>query len=96
MKNIPIKADGIKALSKFLVQSGALNGGNFATFKFDNGYGASLVRSPYSYGGSSGLFEIAVLDSNNDICYTTDITDDVLGYLSEEDVISTLINIKNL
>ena len=50
-------------------------------FKFDNGYGASVVRGPYTYGGDSGLFELAVIkfDGNrHDLVYDTPITNDVL------------------
>ena len=43
-----------------------------------------------------GLYEIAVLDSKGDFCYTTDITDDVVGYASEETVYETLDRIKSL
>jgi hypothetical protein len=72
---------------------------NQIVFKFPNGYGASLIQGPYSYGGNRGLFEIAVLTFNgndHEICYTTDITDDVLGHLTEEDVISNLFKIFEL
>lgn len=68
--------------------------------KFHNGYGASIVSNQYSYGGNEGLFEIAVLeyDENDEssICYDTPITDDVLGYLTWGDVDSVLEQIKAL
>ena len=41
---------------------------------FENGYGASVVRHEYSYGGKSGLYELAVLDSSGDLTYDTPIT----------------------
>ena len=31
-----------------------------------------------------GLYEIAVLDSDGDLCYSTPITDDVIGYANED------------
>ena len=33
---------------------------------------------------NKGLYEIAVLDSTGDLCYSTPITDDVIGYATEE------------
>jgi len=67
-----------------------------AIVKFENGFGASIVKHNFSYGGSEGLYEMAVLDENNDICYTTSITNDVIGYLNEEEVSDYLNKIKNL
>jgi hypothetical protein len=70
-------------------------GGVQAIEKFDNGYGVSVVRTPYTYGGKDGLYELAVLD-NDGITYDTPITNDVLGYLSEQDVTEVLIKIQQL
>lgn len=66
-----------------------------AIVHFPNNYGASIVQSPYSYGGENGLYELAVL-FNNDICYDTPITSDVLGYLKPEDVTEYLEQIEKL
>lgn len=66
---------------------------------FDNGYGASIVKGRYTYGGKDGLYELAVLKGNqnkNNFTYKTPITDDVLGYLTENDVLKHLEEIKNL
>jgi hypothetical protein len=67
-----------------------------ATIKFDNGYGASVVRHNFSYGHEEGLYELAVLDSNDKITYDTLVTEDVLGHLSEEDVTNALKQIQEL
>jgi hypothetical protein len=67
-----------------------------AFMKFDNGYGVSVVKSDYSYGGRSGLYELAVLDSDGDVCYDTHITDDVIGFLKPEDVSKHMIEIQEL
>ena len=64
--------------------------------QFPNGYGASIVKGEYTYGGKQGLYEIAIFGKDGQITYSTPITDDVLGYLSEEDVTNTLIKIKEL
>ena len=63
---------------------------------FPNGFGASIVKSDFSHGGKSGLFEIAVLDSDGKINSQTDITDDVLGWQDEDDVGRVLTAISKL
>jgi len=65
-------------------------------YQFDNGYGASVVKHDASYGGKQGLYEIAVLDSTGDLCYSTPITDDVIGFATEDKVLDTLQRIKLL
>ena len=66
-----------------------------ARIYFDNGYGASVIKSPYSYGGNQDLYELAVI-KDNAICYDTPITDDVIGYLTEDDVTKYLGQIQEL
>jgi hypothetical protein len=68
-------------------------GGVQRIYRFDNDLGASVVRFPYSYGGDSGLWELGVIKFNGDrwkLTYETPITSDVLGYLTDEEVASTL------
>lgn len=69
-------------------------------FRFENDFGASVVKHYGSYGYEDDLFELAVLDYINDdfgrLCYTTTITDDVEGYLSNEDVLKLLNRIKKI
>lgn len=62
---------------------------------FPNGYSASIVSNEHSYGGDSGLFEVAVLHDNQ-IVYDTPITRDVLGYLTFQEVAESLVEISNL
>jgi hypothetical protein len=64
--------------------------------QFPNGYGASIVQGEYTYGGKDGLYELAVFGKDGHITYDTPITDDVLGYLTEQDVEDTLNKIKDL
>jgi hypothetical protein len=64
--------------------------------EFSNGYGASIVKGPYTYGGRDGLFELAVLGSGGEISYDTPITDDVVGYLTEDGVSTLLAEIELL
>lgn len=73
------------------------NGGTQVVHKFENGYGASVIRGgTYTYGG----LELAVLrfkdDGSYSLCYDTEITDDVLGYLNDGDVVELLERIENL
>jgi hypothetical protein len=65
-------------------------------YKFDNGYGASVVCGLGTYGAKDGLFEVAVLDSNGSITYNTPITADVLGWLDFDGVAEVLNKIKAL
>ena len=65
-------------------------------YKFDNGYGASVVKHDFSYGGKKGLYEVAVLDNEGDLCYTTPITDNVLGYQNIGQVEQILAEISHL
>lgn len=68
-------------------------------YKFPNGYGASVVRHSGSYGYEEGLWELAVIKWDGDryhLCYDTPITDDVIGYLDEDQIEKILIDIKNL
>jgi hypothetical protein len=67
-----------------------------AAIKFDNGYGASVIRTENSYGNELGLYELAVLDKHGDLTYDTPITDDVLGRLTEDDVTEVLQQIQEL
>lgn len=70
--------------------SNPINGGIQYKAKFANGYGASIVCHSFSYGHENGLWELAVLGKDGRLCYSTPITSDVLGYLTEEEVNETL------
>ena len=69
-------------------------------FKFNNGYGASVIKNIMSYGHAQDLFELAVIEFIDEftwkICCSIEITDDVLGYLTDDDVLDLLERIKNL
>ena len=64
-------------------------------YKFDNGYGASVVCNFGTYGAKNGLFEVAVL-KNGEMCYDTPITSDVVGWLDFGGVADILNKIKAL
>ena len=78
-----------------------LNGGTQVVHKFTNGYGASVLSGgTYTYGADQGLKELAVIKFYEGdkwhLCYDTEITDDVLGYLTDEDVVDLLVQIESL
>ncbi len=66
-----------------------------ARTKYENGYGASVVIGPYTYGGEAGLYELAVLDGDG-LCYETPITNDVIGHLKPSEVTELLQRIAAL
>ena len=63
---------------------------------FENGYGVSVVSHTHSYGGKDGLFEIAVLGKDGDLTYDTPVTNDVIGYLSQEEVTDIMKQVQEL
>ena len=68
-------------------------------FKFDNDYGASVIKNIGSYGYEHDLWELAVLIFVNGeaaITYDTPITHDVVGYLTDAAVCSLLSDIQAL
>lgn len=87
-KKIYFGHEGISEYRKF-------KGNRQYKFDFPNGYGASVVIGPYTYGGDQGLYELAVL-KDGEICYDTPITDNVIGYLDVSEVEGLLNQIKAL
>lgn len=74
-------------------------GGVSYIFRFDNDYGASVVKHDFSYGNEEDLWELAVIKWSGDdwdLDYDTPITGDVEGYLTDEDVRELLGRIKGL
>jgi hypothetical protein len=73
-------------------------------FRYDNGYGASVIRNDHSHGGQFGLYELAVIQFTSPnpheftLIYDTPITpdEDVLGYLTVEEVNLHLTQIEAL
>lgn len=79
----------------------SINSGVQKVYKYANNQGASVVRGPFTYGSREGKWELAVLRLRNDerewqIDYTTPLTDDVLGYLTEAEVDDLLAKIEAL
>ena len=78
----------------FIPHKNALEGIQ-ARVDFSNGYGASVIKTPYSYGGDKGLYELAVMVKGG-ICYDTPITNDVEGHLTTADITRLLGEIEAL
>lgn len=88
-----------KKFERHLVYRNKLFDGVQYVFRFDNNYGASVVKSNSSYGSQYDLWELAIISFNNkvwSITYSTDITNNVIGYLSNEEVVYCLEQIKNI
>jgi hypothetical protein len=71
-------------------------GGFQYEFQFDNGFGASVIKHNESYGNIDDLFELGVLDENGELTYETDITNNVIGWLTNEEVIEYFKAIQSL
>jgi len=82
-------------MKEYLVETNNHNGGIQKVYKFPNGYGASVIRHKGSYGYSKGLWELAVLEGD-ELCYDTEITDDVIGHLNDPEVDRLLRRIQQL
>lgn len=78
-------------LHKYQVDEGPRLGGIQYIYAFPNGYGVSLIKSEFSYGGQADLWEIAVIEINSvdtlewNLCYDTPVSDDVIGYLTDDE-----------
>jgi hypothetical protein len=90
-----------KGYEENLIAQRPVNMGVQYVFRFENGYGASVIKGPYTYGGPQDLWELAVLRFTGngdefDLCYDTEITGDVLGYRENEEIRELLLQIKGL
>jgi len=70
-------------------------GGHRFVVDLPNGYSASIIQNPYSYGGEEGLWEIGVMKDGS-LDYSTPITSDVLGYIPANEVMEIVGRIAKL
>lgn len=97
--NLDLKCDGFE---NYLVEKFYRIGGVQYLFRFENGFGASVIKGSYSIGASQDLWELAILryfDSgawDYDLYYGTEITDGIVGYQSDSDICGLLERIKAL
>lgn len=80
---------------QYLTSVRTLPDGCALRFTFPNGYVGSVVRHSTSYGGPQGLGEVAVIHGEK-IVYDTPITDNVLGWQTDDDVEQVLKRIREL
>ena len=78
------------------VETTPRTGGIQYRFKMPNGRGASVIRHAFSYGGDEGLWELAVLAPDGSLDYSTPITSDVEGRLTEDEVSDLLAQVAGL
>ena len=78
-----------------LVETNKVHNGVQKIYSFPNGYGASVIKHDFSYGGPEGKWELAVL-RDDELCYSTGITSDVMGYLNDPEVDQVLKQIADL
>ncbi len=67
-----------------------------AKLRFANGYGASIITGPGAYGSPEAPYELAVLDENGALDYSTPLGDDVIGHLAAAELLSRLQQISDL
>lgn len=89
-----------RGFENYLVINGPILDGVQYIFRFDNSYGASVVKFDHTYGYDLDLWELAVIwiDENGDcsLVYDTPVTDDVIGYLTDAEVCELLGEIRDL
>jgi len=81
---------------KYLKETNNFNGGIQKVYQFPNGYGASVIKHKGSYGYKDNKWELAVIDADGSLNYTTEVTDDVIGHLNDPEVDRILKQIENL
>ena len=78
------------------IENNSFQTGVVSRMMFENGFGVSVISNTYSYGGKDGLFEVAVLDEDGDLTYDTSVTNDVIGYLSTDEVTEIMEQVQSL
>ena len=66
-----------------------------AKLQFENGYGVSVLFGGIAYSNGIDTYEVAVLKDGS-LCYDTEITNDVIGYIEKEEVTNVMIRVQQL
>tara|TARA_R100000458_G_C8255339_1_gene231530 strand:+ start:455 stop:727 length:273 start_codon:yes stop_codon:yes gene_type:complete len=90
-----MRAEAYKELKRYSSEAELFDEDEHHVYTFPNHYGASVRKNSMTYGGKEGLYELAVLFDGT-ITYSTDITDDVIGWLTWDDVQDILKKIRKL
>lgn len=79
------------------VMTQEVNGGIQVVFRFENGYGASVINHRYSYGTELGVARFEDDSNTFALDYNTPITDDVIAHIQDaEELIGLLARIRDL
>ncbi len=70
-------------------------GGTQARHDFENGYGVSVIQTPFSYTNGDNEYEVAIMKDGH-ITYDTKLTEDVLGHQTVEDINNLLLEVERL
>lgn len=89
--NLELNYEGFE--DYYIIHGSRLDGAQYI-FRFDNNYGASVVKWTGTYGYESDLWELAMIQFDEDGDY--DLVDDVVGHLTDGEVCWYLGKIKEL
>lgn len=95
--NMQLNYDGFE--KHYVVHGPKLDGVQYI-FRFDNDYGASVIKWTYTFGYESDLWELGVLhfdkDGDYNLSFDSPIADDVIGHLTDTEVRELLGRIRDL
>lgn len=66
-----------------------------AVMEFENDYGVSVLMGECFYSNGVDTYELGVLYEGG-LTYNTDITDDVIGYITEEEVTEIMKRVQDI
>lgn len=95
MNGMDNKTEKMKEFKDLEFSSKEYMDGKVARLKFDNGYGVSVITGYGAYGSTDAPYELAVL-KHGSLCYDTEITNDVIGYLTPDDVTKYMKQVQEL
>lgn len=66
-----------------------------AIMHFENGYGISVLKGDIFYSNGTDTYEVDILH-NGELCYDTPITNDVIRYVTSEQITDIMKRIQEL